>query len=107
LLRKPFKVGEPVIFTKSKYGLHPGPRAREVMPAPHGDTYAYQVDKFWIVESKDELGRLVLRTRRGKQHVVAADDERLRRPTLWERLRYRARFPEPPFGAAGGQGQAG
>jgi hypothetical protein len=48
-----------------------------------------------VVESEDAEGRLVLRTRRGKQHVVAPDDERLRRPTFWERLRYRDRFPEP------------
>ena len=91
--RKPFKVGEPVIFTKEKHGLAPGPRAHDVMPAVHGDSYAYQVDKFWIVASEDAEGRLVLRTRRGKQHAVAPDDERLRRPTVWERLRYRDRFP--------------
>lgn len=93
--RKPFRIGEPVIFTKAKHSLAPGPRAHDVMPAAHGDSYAYQVDKFWVVESEDAEGRLVLRTRRGKQHVVAPDDERLRRPTLWERLRYRDRFPEP------------
>jgi hypothetical protein len=89
----PFRPGEPVIYAKHKFSLHPGPRAREVHAQRAGDGYLYLVDKFWVVEGADEEGRILVRTRRGKTHHIAADDPRLRRPTLWERIRFRQRFP--------------
>lgn len=82
-----------MVFQKQKASTRPGPRAKLVSPAPHGEIYVYLVDKLWIVEEVRPDGTLVLRTRRGKRHVVAADDERMRPPTLWERLRFRGRFP--------------
>ena len=45
-----------------------------------------------VAEVRDD-GQLVVVTRRGKRYVLAKDDPNLRRPTLWERLRYWARFP--------------
>ena len=50
------------------------------------------VDKFWIVGQVLENGRLLLKTRRGKKHVVDHGDPNLRRATLWDRIRYKARF---------------
>ena len=39
-------------------------------------------------------GKLLLKTRRGKTHVVEPSDPNLRHATLWDRLRYRTRFAE-------------
>jgi hypothetical protein len=53
------------------------------------------VDKFWIVveECSDDI--VVLLTRRGKRHYVRRNDPNLRRPSLWERIRYGYQFPSP------------
>ena len=87
-----FQVGDPVVFVKTKHSLAPGPRAREVTPARGGDSYTYVVDKLWVVDEVNE-DQVTLRTRRGKLHEFRQDDERLRHPTFWERLRYFGRFP--------------
>jgi hypothetical protein len=87
--------GEPVIYRKSKCTTHPGPRAIRITPAPRGEDYAYEVDKFWIVGEEPDEDTVLLVTRRGKVHVVRRDDPNLRRPSLWERWRYAARFPRP------------
>ena len=84
---------EPVIYKFTKATTRPGPRAQQVSPAPQGDLYSYLVDKFWIVGDVLADGNLVLRTRRGKQHIVSADDPNLRPARWWERLWYRDRFP--------------
>ena len=91
-MRKPYRVGEIVVYTKQKTGTSPGPRAKHVHGAKKGDDYTYLVDKFWRVVSS-EGNQLVLRTRRGKSHEVSADDSRLRRPTFWENLFLRSKFP--------------
>lgn len=85
--------GDPVIFSVSKISTDPGPRAFDVHPAAHGETYSYCVAKFWRVASIDPSGRLLLVTRRGKQHEVAPNDPRLRIPVWWERWLYNGRFP--------------
>jgi hypothetical protein len=87
-----FRRGEPVIYRKSKCTASPGPRARNVQPARRGENYAYCVDKFWLVVEQRDNVVLVL-TRRGKKHIVQRDDPNLRRPSLWERLRFGPRFP--------------
>ena len=88
-----WQIGDLVVFQKLKASSRPGPRAKIVSPAPHGETYTYLVDKLWIVEEVRGDGMLVLRTRRGKRHVVAANDARMHPPTWWQRLRFRGRFP--------------
>ena len=93
MARAIFRPGDPVIFTKPKLGPRPGPRARRVQPYPRGEGFAYVVDKLWVVAEARNDGTLLCRTRTGKQHLVRAGDEKLRRPSLWERLRYRNRFP--------------
>ena len=88
-----FRVGEPVIFVVSKFSPDPGPRAKHVHPAPAGETYSYQVEKFWTVVEVRSDGHVVLVTRRGKQHDVETTDPRLRAARWWERWLYRQRFP--------------
>ena len=87
-----FQVGDWVIYRKTKFSEHPGPRAQHVRSLSGGDGYAYTVDKFWIVAESLADGQLRLKTRLGKEHVISADDPQLRRARWWERLFYRQRF---------------
>lgn len=99
-MRAKFEIGDRVVYTRDKVSTRPGPRAKNVFATPHGETYAYQVDKYWRVTGFQPDGSLMLRTRRGKQHVVRPDDPRLRRPNLWERMFYGSRFPNQSDSAA-------
>lgn len=92
MLRNRFQTGDPVVFTKTKFSVHPGPRAEDISPASHGETYSYLVKKFWTVVANTD-DRLLVRTRTGKQYWIDLDDPALRAPTWWEQLRYRDRFP--------------
>jgi len=85
--------GDPVIFCVSKFSTDPGPRAADVHPAAHGETYSYSVNKFWRVISLEADGSLILGTRRGKRHRVDPNDPRLRAASFWERWLYASRFP--------------
>ena len=87
-----YQPGNWVIYRKQKSSEIPGPRAENVRAASKGNLYRYTVDKFWVVEDVDESGKLQLRTRRGKRHVVAPDDPHLRKARIWERWLYRDRF---------------
>ena len=87
-----FSPGDWVIYRKPKASKAPGPRARGVAPARFGEDYRYYVEKFWVVVGFEENGQLRVRTRRGKQHVLAPGDLNLRRARWWERLVYRNRF---------------
>ncbi|EMI21268.1 hypothetical protein RMSM_01799 [Rhodopirellula maiorica SM1] len=60
--------------------------------ASKGNLYRYTVDKFWVVESSNEDGRVLLRTRRGKRHTADPNDPQLRKARFWERWLYRDRF---------------
>ncbi|MCA9260199.1 MAG: hypothetical protein KDA61_13400 [Planctomycetales bacterium] len=84
--------GDWAIYRLQKSSSSPGPRAHDVFPSPHGDDYSYLVDKFWVVHSVLNDGRLELKTRRGKTHVVTVDDPRLRRPNWWQRWYFAKRF---------------
>ncbi|MCA9056192.1 MAG: hypothetical protein KDA75_20310 [Planctomycetaceae bacterium] len=87
-----FQPGDWVVFRLTKRSEKPGPRAQNVVPARQGDSYSYTVDKFWIVESVADDGSLTLLTRKGKRHVAAPSDLRLRRPVWWQRWWYRSRY---------------
>ncbi|RMF44774.1 MAG: hypothetical protein D6753_01735 [Planctomycetota bacterium] len=87
------KVGDKVVFSKDKHSPSPGPRARDIAASPKGDDYSYIVEKYWVVAEVNPDGTLLLKTRRGKEHRIPKNDPRLRHATLWERLRYRNRFP--------------
>jgi hypothetical protein len=95
MIRREYKPGEPVVYRVTKCTPHPGPRAEDIHPAPRGENYTYQVDKFWVVEEVLPGGKLRLRTRQGKEHEIDAHDPRLHHATWWERLLYRQRFPKP------------
>lgn len=99
-----FRKGDPVIFTKTKFSVRPGPRAEDISPASHGESYSYLVKKFWTVIDRTD-DRLLVQTRRGKRHWINLDDPALRAPTWWEQIKYRERFPEvsDPEPAAAGQ----
>ena len=98
---KHFRVGDWVVYRKSKHSPHPGPRAANVNPARSGDLYAYTVDKFWVVREVLADGSVVVETRKHKRHVVAAGDPCLRKASLWQRWRFRNRFQA----IVGGQAQ--
>ncbi len=84
--------GDWVIYLKQKHSSSPTPRAKSVFPAPAGDTYSYIVEKYWVVQEVLPDGRLRLRTRRGKEHVISPDDPLLRRARWWERWLLASRF---------------
>lgn len=88
-----FKPGDPVIYRKSKFSNHPGPRAKNIDPAPQGEIYSYVVDKFWTVVGITDDQKLLIRTRRGKEHVVHPGDPNLRHARWWEKLFWGHRFP--------------
>ena len=91
-LAEQYQPGDWVIYKKSKYSAHPGPRAQNVAPAQRGEKYAYTVAKFWVVGDVLDDGRLLLLTRRGKEHVMDCNDPALHLAKWWERLLYRNRF---------------
>lgn len=90
-----YHVGDRVVFTRDKYTPCPGPRAKNVFATPNGETYHYQVDKYWVVVEVRADGGLVVETRRGKTHVVRPDNPQLRKASLYERLFKQRLFPHP------------
>ncbi len=86
--------GDPVVFRMTKRSASPGPRAANIAPEPLGEDYHYFVDKYWTVAEAREDGQVVVRTRRGKVHVLDADHPELRPANLWERLFKKSRFPQ-------------
>jgi hypothetical protein len=88
-----FRPGDIVVYRKQKSSFHPGPHAKDIKPAPNGDLYSYLVEKFWRVVAVQPDHKLVVRTRRGKQHTIPANDPNLRRMHWWERLLFWHRFP--------------
>lgn len=93
MVKKQFHVGDKVVLTLDKFGVNPGRRAKNIAPAPHGELYSYQVDKYWVVTEVRADGNLVVKTRRGKTHLVTADDPRLRKASWLERWFFAKRFP--------------
>jgi hypothetical protein len=88
------KVGDRIVYNKTKSSSHPGNRAREVFPCITGDNYTYVVEKYWVVADVLEDGRLVAKTRTGKFHFLNPSDLNLRKAGLVEKMRHHDRFPE-------------
>ncbi len=88
------KVGDRVVFAKSKQSVSPGPRARQVSAGMKGDAYSYVVDKYWTVQAVNPDGTVTLVTRRGKHHTLSIDTPGLRPASLWDRLFFGSRFPK-------------
>ncbi len=91
-MRANWKTGDWVVYRKTKRSASPGKRASQVMASQKGELYSYVVDKFWVVESVLPGDRLVLRTARGKKHILDVDDPNLRRPGFLQRIFWRERF---------------
>lgn len=91
-----WSAGDWAIYIKQKQSAAPGPRARDVMPATHGETYSYLVEKCWVVLEVLDSGELKLITRRGKIHTISPNDPALRKPTLWQKLTLASRFRSIP-----------
>lgn len=89
-----FQAGDWVIYRKTKFSSLPGPRARNVAASENGESYAYNVDKYWVVTEVLPDGAVRVLTRRRKQLEFLIHDPNLRRASWWERLRYRRRFEE-------------
>ncbi|EMB15213.1 hypothetical protein [Rhodopirellula europaea] len=87
-----FQRNDWVIYRKQKSSVSPGPRASEVHAAGKGNSYRYVVEKYWVVEEVLDDDRLKICTRRGKRHLVDANDPSMRKARWWERLLYRSRF---------------
>lgn len=96
-----YRIGDHVVYCKSKVSTHPGPRAREVYAAEHGEHYNYLVEKYWTVADIRPDGTLVLATRRGKRHECPSDDPNLRPANLLESVFFRHRFPRLPAPVGG------
>jgi hypothetical protein len=90
-----FKPGDFVIYRKQKFSVHPSPRAKDIHPAPYGDFYSYEVNKFWMVVAVEPNNEITVCTRRAKRLTLNADDPGLRRAHWWERFIFRNRFPVP------------
>jgi hypothetical protein len=100
MFRREYRKGDWVVYRRLKFTTHPGRRAQEVVASPNGDGYTYFVDKFWVVAELLAGNNLLLKTRRGKTHVVAAQDINLRHASLFDCIRYRRRFLELEQAAA-------
>src|SRR4051794_35389376 len=87
-------VGDAIVYCKQKASKRPGPRAKEVYPAPFGETYSYLVEKFWTVEGLLDDGRIVATTRTHKRHVLNPDDPNLHKAGWIVRVRNWSRFPK-------------
>jgi hypothetical protein len=97
-LAQKFAVGAMIVFRKSKRGTAPSPRAINLRPAPHGDDYGYEIEKYWRVTAVLPSGQLEVVTRRGKRHTVEANDPRLRPANFFERWFLASRFPPADVG---------
>ncbi|MEZ6087879.1 MAG: hypothetical protein R3C05_07625 [Pirellulaceae bacterium] len=92
MIRPQYMPGDWVVYRKSKIGPQPGPRAQQVHPCPKGEYYSYVVDKYWVVADVLDDGRLLLKTRRGKEHIIDPSDPGLRHAGLLHRWIYRDRY---------------
>ncbi|WP_148075597.1 hypothetical protein [Bythopirellula goksoeyrii] len=89
-----FHKGDCVVFRRMKCNTQPSRRAQNIQAAHHGDDYYYVVEKCWIVAEVLKEGKLLLKTRSGKSHIVDASDPKLRPASIWDKIRYRSRFSQ-------------
>ena len=93
VLRRPFKSGDRVVYRMVKESSCPGPRATNIEPTRFGETYHYQVEKYWVVSEVRDSGEVEIRTRKGKTRLIEPGDQRLRHANVFEHLFLRKRFP--------------
>lgn len=88
-----YKPGDHVVYRKTKFSTHPGPRAMRIRGAARGDDYNYVVDKLWTVKAVRRDGMLEVVTRRGKTHLLSPRDRSLRKASVLDEMKFRGRFP--------------
>lgn len=88
-----YQVGDRVVYTRDKYTCRPSAGVKGLSAERKGESYRYQVLKYWVVCGVHAGGRIEVCTRRGHLHTVLAADERLRHATLLERIFKRRYFP--------------
>ncbi len=86
------RAGNFVVYEKVKTSTHPSPRAENVFPSRHGDTYSYVIKKFWKVRRIFEDNTIEVETRRGKRHTLLPGDPCLRKAGLWQWVFFNDRF---------------
>ena len=86
------KPGDWVVYRKQKVSRSPSPRALDTTPSSAGETYSYIIEKYWVVQDVLDDGQVRLCTRRGKEHLIAGNDPRLRKAPWFLRWLRRARF---------------
>jgi len=89
-----FNVGDLVVYRKPKRSTNPSPRAKDIHAAPHGEDYAYMIEKYWSVAEVRDDDTIVVSTRRGKRHQLRIDDPLLRKANLLDMIFRRSRFPQ-------------
>ncbi len=86
------KAGDFVVYQKEKISTHPSPRAENVFPSRHGDTYSYVIKKFWKVLRVFDDETIEVETRCGKRRTLVYGDHCMRKAGLWQRLFFKDRF---------------
>ncbi|MEM1224319.1 MAG: hypothetical protein AAGJ40_01415 [Planctomycetota bacterium] len=89
---KRWQAGDWVVYRKTKRSKNPGRRAANVQATRKGETYAYVVDKFWVVEQVLDDCTLLVRTPGGKRNAISIDDPNLMKAGLIARIRWGERF---------------
>jgi len=92
-LNRHYDVGDLVVYRKQKRSTAPGPRAKNIQPASHGDEYGYSVDKYWRVAAVNTDGTIEVVTRKAKRHSLQMQDECMRPAYWWEIFFLSGRFP--------------
>jgi hypothetical protein len=96
----PFRPGDCVIYRRQKLSAHFGTHAKDIYPAPGGDTYTYCIPKFYRVIAMQPDHTLLVRTRKGRERTLVPTDPALRRAHWWERLLFASRFPPRPVNSS-------
>lgn len=81
-----FKVGDKVVFKKTRNRMHPGRKAHDIYPSAHGDYYTYLVDKYRKVQAVTPDGQVVLVSPKGKTQVMDAGSPCLKKAGWIDRL---------------------
>ena len=85
-MKRKFKVGDKVIFKKTRNRMRPGRNAHDVAPTVHGDYYTYLVDKYRKVQGVTPEGMVILISPKGKTQVMNAGSPCLKKAGWIDRL---------------------
>ena len=77
-----------------KSSSSPGQRAINVRPSSAGESYSYEVEKYWEVSKSVDEDHIELITRTGKRHIISIEDTRLRPASWLDRIFSGDRFPK-------------